>query len=401
MRITLKLDPKRLLPRQRDFVFAKERFVAYVGGIGSGKTFAGAVKALLEAVRYPGTTGLILAPTYPMVRDVVLETVYKVTPRTLIKRYLETKHTMYLVNGSKILFRSADKPDKLRGLNLAWAWLDEAAYMERRIWDVVIGRLRDKRGSRRAWLTTTPRGKNWIWEIFVKDKSDSYAVIHATTYDNVYLPTDYIRALEEKYTGEFREQELLGRFVTFEGLVYKEFDELKHVIDVLPERSRLKTVVAGVDWGYTNPAVILVVGIDGDGRYYVLEEFYERNKLVGDIVQTAKELKEKWNIEIFYCDPSEPAFIAEFRKAGLVAVGANNDVMAGIAQVKALLTQNRLFLHRSCRNTIEEMGMYRWEERKGTMLDTPRKEHDHAMDALRYAIASHIGSMGVVSIKIL
>lgn len=234
MKLRLKIDSSRLLPRQREFVFSEARFTAYVGGIGSGKTFAGATKALIEAVRYPRTIGLVLAPTYTMVRDVILETVQKIFPNDVVARYLETKHTMFLKNGSKILFRSAEKPEKLRGLNLAWAWLDEAAYVERQVWDVVIGRLRDKRGSRRAWFTTTPRGRNWIWELFVKEKKEGYELVHATTYDNVYLPQDYIRALEQRYTGEFKEQELLGRFVTFEGLVYREFDEQKHVINILP-----------------------------------------------------------------------------------------------------------------------------------------------------------------------
>lgn len=385
MKLKLKLDSARLLPRQREFVFSEDRFTAYVGGIGSGKTFAGATKALIEAVKYPHTTGLVLAPTYPMVRDVILETVHKVFPKDVILRYLETKHTMFLKNGSKILFRSADKSEKLRGLNLAWAWLDEAAYMEKQIWEVVIGRLRDKRGSRRAWLTTTPRGRNWIWELFVKEKREGYELVHATTYDNVYLPQDYIRALEQRYAGEFKEQELFGRFVLFEGLVYKEFDEQKHVTDTLPEKSKFKEVVAGVDWGYTNPAVIVVLGIDGDGNYYVVEEFYERNRLIGDLVQEAKRLREKWNVQIFFCDPSEPAFIAEFRRAGLPATQANNDVMAGIAQVKALLNDGKLLVHHSCQNLIDEFQKYRWEERKGLTLDNPKKESDHAMDALRYA----------------
>jgi len=388
-RITIQLDKSKLLRSQRRFVFSPHRFTAYIGGIGSGKTFAGAIKALLEGLKKP-SVGLILAPTYPMIRDVVLDTVFKIFPEKVIRRYLDTKHTLYLVNGTKILFRSTDKPDKLRGLNISWAWLDEASFMHKQIWDIVLGRLRDKKGSRKAWITTTPKGRNWIWEIFVKDVKPNYSYVTATTYDNKYLPRDYIEALEQKYTGEFYEQEILGRFVSFEGLVYKEFDELRHVIDEQPSREKLKEVVAGVDWGYTNPTVILVIGFDSDGKAYILEEFYERNKLIGDIVEKAKEMAQKWKIERFYCDPSEPSFIAEFRKQGLPAVPAENEVMPGVASVKSLLVRDFLFVHRSCRNTINEFLTYCWKEnREGEMQDTPVKENDHSMDALRYAVYTH------------
>ncbi len=388
MRITIRVRPERFTEKQWEFITLQKRFKAYIGGVGSGKTYAGAAAALIEAASRPKTTGLVVAPTYPMIRDVVLPAVFKLFPRAVVKRYLETKHELVLAGGSKIIFRSADKPDKLRGLNLAWAWIDEAAYVPRSLWDIVIGRLRDRRGSRRAWITTTPKGRNWVWEVFVKNPTPEHGWVHATTYDNVYLPEDYIKSLEARYKSEFFEQEVLGKFVKFEGLVYKEFDESKHIVDELPE---FEEVVAGVDWGYTNPAVVLVVGFDSDGRAYVAEEFYRRGVLIEQIVEVAKKMRDRWGVRIFYCDPSEPTFIAQFQKAGLKAVPASNDVIPGIAAVKSLLSSDALFIHRSAQSTIDEILSYRWKETKdGEMMDVPEKENDHAMDALRYAVYSHL-----------
>ena len=121
MKVKIKIAPDSFIPRQLEFLKLENRFKAYIGGIGSGKTYAGTVQSLIESARYPKTTGLIVAPTYPMIRDVVLTTVFNVFPREIIRKYLETKHELTLLNGSKILFRSADKPDKLRGLNLSSA----------------------------------------------------------------------------------------------------------------------------------------------------------------------------------------------------------------------------------------------------------------------------------------
>ena len=54
---------------QADFVSCRERFTLYVGGIGSGKTWAGAVRAIATAWEQPGALGLIGAPTNTMLRD--------------------------------------------------------------------------------------------------------------------------------------------------------------------------------------------------------------------------------------------------------------------------------------------------------------------------------------------
>jgi len=147
-----------------------------------------------------------------------------------------------------------------------------------------------------------------------------------------------------------------------------------------------------VDWGYTNPAVIVVLGLDGDGRAWVLEEFYQRRQLIGDIVAAAHSLARKWNVESFHCDPSEPANLQQMGQAKLSARPADNAVTEGIQCVKARLVdagdgQRRLYVDPSCVNTIAEFESYCWkQQRDGDLKDEPEKVNDHAMDALRYAL---------------
>jgi predicted phage terminase large subunit-like protein len=192
------------------------KFRAFVGGIGSGKTRAGCV----EALRMPANThGMIVAPTYPMLRDATLRTFLELAGKgEIIKGYNKSEMAVDLIDGKRILFRSGDDADRLRGPNLGWFYLDEAAMMQPDVWMIMIGRLREAPG--RAWATSTPRGFNWLYEVF-HTASEDYAVITSSTRQNPYLPGDFVQSLERAYTSEFARQEIDGEFVEPSGTLFK------------------------------------------------------------------------------------------------------------------------------------------------------------------------------------
>ena len=100
-------------PPQREFWGSPAKFRLFVGGIGSGKTRAGA----LEVLRQPGgSTGMVLAPTYPMLRDATLRTFLELAQRGgVLEDFRKAEMAATLMNGTTVLFRSADNPDRLRG----------------------------------------------------------------------------------------------------------------------------------------------------------------------------------------------------------------------------------------------------------------------------------------------
>lgn len=79
----------------------------------------------------------------------------------------------------------------------------------------MIGRLREAPG--RAWMTTTPKGFNWIHDLFVTRELPGYDLIRSSTKQNPYLPHDFVSTLEGTYVGQFRQQEIEGEFVQPEG----------------------------------------------------------------------------------------------------------------------------------------------------------------------------------------
>jgi len=364
---------------QYQFVTCDERFTAFIAGIGSGKTFGGAVKGV--SLAKPGTLGLVVAPTYPMLRDATLRAYSDILGDTIDLHKGEMRGE--LVNGAEILFRSADQPDRLRGPNIHWSHIDEGGLCPKGTWEVVIGRLRADGEAGPCFVTATPKGRNWLYE-----RSSEMRVFRAHTRDNPFISREFVESLESSYTGKFAEQELAGAFVAFEGIVY---DEFRSDLHVKRRDNEWKRVIIGGDEGYTNPAVLLVIAEDNDGRAHVLEEFYRRRVLQANVVGECKRLYEAHKPETIQIDPSAAGLIAEMQSAGLPATGANNVVRDGIQAVKSRFAvagdgKPRLTLDPSCVHTIAELESYAWKETGGEMRDEPEKINDHAMDSLRYAM---------------
>jgi phage terminase large subunit len=386
--------------RQEAFHNSVAKFRAFVGGIGSGKTMAGSKEMIKHIIDNPGSLNVIAAPTYPMLRDATLRTFFNICPKSLILDYNASENIIKFINGSEILCRSCEDPrtiDRLRGTNLSAFWIDEAAMVPRMAWKVLIGRLRQSPFKLKGWITTSPRGFNWVYEEFVEKKDKNYELIKCSSKENPYLTPEYIEDLVSSYKGVFARQEIEGEFVGFEGAVYPNFDRRVHIRDI--KKEQLKRYVAGVDWGFTNPAVILVMGLDFDNRYHVVREFYQTKVMNDTLVSVALQLQKEYNIEIFYCDPSSPQLIQQFQIEGLMAVKGDNEIIAGISTVasKLALKQNKepsLFVDNTCINTIDEFQNYRYPEGKEEkpIQENPIKLYDHAMDALRYAIVGNESS---------
>ena len=400
----------RLNPKQDDFVASTARFSFYVGGLGAGKTFAGRLRAILRAHQQPGSLGLIGAPTYTMLRDATQRTFFALCPAALIASFNKTDQHLSFRNGSEVLFRSLDQPDRVRGLNLAWFWLDEAPLCGYYAWQVLKGRLRQAGYETAGWATGTPHGVDGYACDFERERRPGHALYRASTRENVRnLPPGYIEDLG--YSGSFAEQEIEGLFVAFEGLVYSMFsgDALDGHVRVAPAGKVWRKVIGGIDWGYTNPAAALVFGLDGDRRAWQLAEFYQRRASLAEVVVPAVvELTKRYGVAVWHADAEDPEAIAAVNAAlareGLqtrvrAVVKGSGSVRAGIQTVTSLLVRRGdgtrgLYVDPSCVNTIAEYGTYAYatsDGRKRDPSEEPVKQSDHSLDATRYALHTELG----------
>jgi phage terminase large subunit len=176
-------------------------------------------------------------------------------------------------------------------------------------------------------------------------------------------------------------------------------------------RWTIRGAIASVDWGWTNPGVIQIWLIDGDGRVYLFRELYRTMRTIEWWIQQAQSLMQEFSlagvpISVFVCDPSEPAYISQFEGAGIPAIGATNAISPGINVMQARLKvagdgRPRMYIYEySLQERDEqrdekhepvcfeqEIDGYVWPQAKDgqPVKEVPVKHNDHAMDASRYA----------------
>jgi hypothetical protein len=254
--------PVKRYGAQRDFVSSPHRASAYIGGLGSGKTFAGIARGLkfsqqpLPPDQFHGPRGAICAISFPVLEDVVLPQFFEMMDgaglwkhKTQEASYEKVKRRAHLVAncGCKdrhackheaiILFRSLDKPNWMRGLELTWYFIDEGRHVTGAAWKVLWGRLRQTGFEKAGWVCSTPNGYDWMWEKFHPTSPlqvEGATWFGASTYENSdFLPDDYITELFKEYEGLFLRQEVFGEFIgVTEGAVFFSFRPDRCVLDV-------------------------------------------------------------------------------------------------------------------------------------------------------------------------
>jgi len=219
------------LPSQKRFHASRARFKGFSGPVGSGKSLALCHEAIRMAYVNAGRTGLIGAPTYPMLRDATQESFFEICLQSRLPYEFQkgTNTVTMRDTRSKILFRSLDEFERVRGTNLAWFGVDEMTYTSEQAWLRLEGRLRDPRAERLGGFGVwTPKGFDWVHRRFKSEPVAGYELIEAQPYENRHLLAkvpDFYERLKASYDERFFEQEALGRYLNvMAGQVYYAFD---------------------------------------------------------------------------------------------------------------------------------------------------------------------------------
>lgn len=232
-------DSLELSEPQAVFVedFYRSRFAAFVGGFGSGKTWAGCVDNCRFIVEHPGTTTGYFGPTHPLIKDIYYPTIeeaafhfgMKCKVKIADKEVQFFRGRTYYGN---TLCRSMENPNNLIGFKISRAHIDEIDTMPTdkagNAWRKIMARLRLKiEGEKNcARVTTTPEGFRFVHAKFAVDPKPGYRMVQASTYENAeYLPDGYIESLLNDYPAQLIEAYLNGEFVNLtSGTVYNAYD---------------------------------------------------------------------------------------------------------------------------------------------------------------------------------
>jgi hypothetical protein len=233
------------LPSQQRFHDSRARFKGFSGPVGSGKTQALCAEAVRLCYRNPGRTGLLGAPTYPMLRDATVPalTEYLERKRVRFEWNRSDNHLTVKEVGSRILFRPVEEFERLRGSNLAWFGIDELTYAPEEAWLRLEGRLRDPKAHELCGFAVwTPKGYDWVYERFIAQKIEGYETIVAQPFENRFLLEqipDYYERLRHSYDARFYAQEVLGAYLHMDaGRVYAGFEREGNVKQLQLEADR-------------------------------------------------------------------------------------------------------------------------------------------------------------------
>lgn len=242
----------KLLNAQREFLEIPHNYsldvAVYQGGYGSGKTFAGSLLGILLALKFNGIRGLVGAQTYTLVRDTTLQSYFEhLNSMKLVDgvdyKWISSEQKLVFSNGSEILFRHFDEPNKLKSLNLGFVEIEEMSDIPYDTFKMLLARMRQKvspewkRFTYRIFGHTNPEiQQGWIYKTFFTNPPPNYRLICAPTTQNIYLPEGFCDELKKLYDKSYYETFVLGRTGNYnENLVVKDFTD-KNVRDIQYQR---------------------------------------------------------------------------------------------------------------------------------------------------------------------
>ena len=181
--------------------------------------------------------------------------------------------TFELKNGSEIMMGSAENMDGLRGYTLDWVLVDEAAYCDQEVWEVMEPSLGKKKGQ--GFFISTPNGKGWFYDLYCRqDKDPEFKSFHFTTYDNPYFPVSEIERMRQNMPELMFRQEVMAEFLEG-GIVFPRLAEIMTSTAASPVQNH--NYVVGADIASTNDFTVIKVFDTADNHERSHERFTNRD----------------------------------------------------------------------------------------------------------------------------
>lgn len=421
---------QRLSPKQRAAVRAATRRInVWEGSVRSGKTFSSLMPWLRHVIDGPEGQLALIGKTERTARRNIINPLTEMLGARRCK-YVQGRGELELCGRIIYVVGANDEraEEKIRGMTLAGAYVDEASILPESFWKMLLSRLSVE--GARLFATTNPDSPlhwlkvNYLDRPAVWIRPDGEMILGGEAAldlarfsfrleDNTTLGREFIAALLRENVGLWLRRFVLGEWVAAEGAIYDMLDITpggRHVVRDLPELQHLRLAI---DVGTSNPFVALLMGVSAEPRLYVAREWRwdakaKRRQLTDaeyverlrDWIaggcdgfkvdpQTGKGLPV--GLEDVICDPSALSFrVAWQSRMGRWPKLADNAVIDGIRDEASLLGMGRLAFHDSCTGAIAEHSGYVWDpkaQERGE--DEPLKKDDHAPDACRYGVRSY------------
>lgn len=277
-------------------------------------------------------------------------------------------------NGAYIELFGLEDEGKARGPGRDVLFINEANLIKKTLYDQLAMRTTGK-----IFLDWNPADfVSWVYTVADNPVNKC---IHSTYLNNLpNLSANQIAAIEayKDLPDDFMWKVYgLGERGAAKEIIYTQWK----TCDTLPEGG---DIFYGLDFGFVHPLALVKI-VHYEGANYVQELIYQSGLTPSDMITAIKD--KIYDRKPIYCDAAEPKSIEEIYRNGLNAQQANKEVWAGIMKVKSY----PLYIHYQSKNLIRELQSYKWKKDKNdNVIDDPVKESDDGLDAVRYAIFTHL-----------
>lgn len=368
------------------------------GAVRSGKTFCMSLSFVLWAFyAFNGNDfGLcgktirslrrnMVTPVIPLLRQLGFECEERLSQNSLTVRFGNAQNRFYYFGG-----KDESSAALIQGVTLSGVLFDEVALMPRSFVEQAMARC-SVTGSR-FWFNCNPEHpEHWFYREWILQAERKNALyLHFTMDDNPSLSERVKRRYENLYTGAFYDRFVRGKWVAVYGAVYPMM--ANESMYCKPPGGAMEEYCVSCDYGTVNPTSMGLWG-KRDGVWYRLDEYYFDSRREGyqktdeEHYAALKTLAGGRKIGRVIVDPSAASFIEVIKRHGDYRVTpARNNVADGIRRVSGALKEGRIRICENCHDARREFQLYRWDSRRCD--DSPVKENDHAMDDIRYFVAT-------------
>ena len=367
------------------------------GAVRSGKTLAMGLGFFLWAmVCFDGMRFGVCGKTISSLRRNVLSEILprleamgaswkeKRTENMVTVTFRGHRNQFYIFGG-----RDESSASLIQGITFAGILLDEVALMPRSFVDQACARC-SVAGSR-LWFNCNPAGpSHWFYKTWILEAEQRNCLrLHFTMEDNPSLTESIRQRYQRLYTGVFYRRFILGQWAQAEGRVYDFFEP--DMVQAVPKDGFDKWYVS-CDYGTVNPTSMGLWGLM-NGVWYRVREFYfnsreaMRQMTDEEYAKSLSDLVGHRKLTAVIADPSAASFIETLRRKGYRVIKADNDVLSGIRLTSDCLKDGRIVICEGCKDCLREMDEYVWDLGSESK-DRVKKENDHAMDDMRYFVAT-------------
>lgn len=281
-------------------------------------------------------------------------------------------------------------------------WTDEAEQVSEPAWGKLIPTIREA-GSEN-WVSYNPESpESATHRRFIETPPSSCVITEINWRDNPWFPDvlNQERLDDKRLRSDTYEHVWEGAFLTLtEAQVFSG----KFEVDEFEPSSGWDGPYYGIDFGFRPDPLAAVEVWIYNNRLYVRREAYKTGIEIDGTASFVKERMPKIVDYVARADSAEPKTISYLSRNGLPRIEPvkkwPNSVLEGVRYMRGY---EKIIVHPDCDGTAREFRLYshKTDRLTGDILPDIIDANNHAIDAIRYALAPLIKSRRTTKTKII